>query len=84
MLESTTKFKVHDIVYKKEGFAIARGIWDGHQERLRLACRWYEDGEIGYPQTFGKPQWMMLPDDFEVTLHPGSYPEKDSVTITLR
>ena len=63
MLESTSKFKVHDVVYKneKDGFAIARGYWDG-QPHLRLACRWYEDGGLGYPQTFGKPQWMMFPE----------------------
>ena len=60
MLESTSKFKVHDIVYNKGGFAIARGHWEGGAD-LSLACRWHEEGGIGYPQTFGKPQWMLLP-----------------------
>jgi hypothetical protein len=65
MLDSTSKFKVLDIPYKNEkvGFAIARGYWDGDTTKIRLACRWYEDGGMGYPQTFGKPQWMMLPED---------------------
>ena len=62
MIESTSKFKVHDVVYNKGGFAIARGYWDGEQH-LRLACRWHEEGGLGYPQTFGKPQWMMFPEE---------------------
>ena len=68
MLESTSKFKVKEVIYdrktdhdNKNGFALALGLWDGN-EGLRLACRWYEDGGMGYPQTFGKPQWMLLPD----------------------
>lgn len=68
MLESTSKFKIKDIIYdrktshdNKSGFAVATGYWDGNPE-LRVACRWYEDGGMGYPQTFGKPQWMILGD----------------------
>jgi len=62
MIGDTSKFKVHDIVYNKGGFALARGYWDG-MPKLRLACRWHEDGGLGYPQTFGKPQWFLLPED---------------------
>jgi hypothetical protein len=58
-LGSTTKFKVQDIVYNNGAFAFATGHWDGGPN-ISLACRWYSDG-IGYPQTFGKPQWMLLP-----------------------
>jgi len=61
MIESTSKFKVVDIIYNKDGFAIAKGFWDG-TDTLSLACRWHNDG-IGYPQTFGKPQWMLLPSE---------------------
>jgi hypothetical protein len=52
MLGDTSKFKVHDITYDNDGFAIARGYWEEGNE-LRLACRWHDDG-IGYPQTFGQ------------------------------
>lgn len=65
MLKSTSKFEVVELIYKKEhssgGFAIATGYWEGDRECLATACRWYEDEGIGYPQTFGKPQWMLLP-----------------------
>ena len=60
MLESTGKFKVHDIVYNNGEFALARGYWEGGP-KLSLACRWHEKEGIGYPQTFGKAQWMLLP-----------------------
>ncbi|MBT2784805.1 MULTISPECIES: hypothetical protein [unclassified Halomonas] len=67
MLKSTSKFEVVELIYKKEnsegGFAIATGYWEGNREKLATACRWYEDDGIGYPQTFGKPQWMLLPAD---------------------
>ncbi len=83
MIGDTSKFKIHDIVYNKGGFAVARGYWGGNPE-LRLACRWHEEGGMGYPQTFGKPQWMVLPDD-DIALDVGnalaSPPTK--ITITL-
>jgi hypothetical protein len=63
-LESTSKFKRDRIVYQSPEFAIASGYWDGNS-KLSLACRWYADG-IGYPQTFGKPQWMALPANVRI------------------
>jgi len=73
------------IPYNKNGFAIARGYWEGGNE-LRLACRWHEDGGIGYPQTFGKPQWMMLPNVSEglsVEIISTLDPSQAKVVITL-
>lgn len=61
MIGSTGRFKVQAIIFNNGEFAIAQGYWDG-QERLSTACRWHEPDGIGYPQTFGKPQWMLLPD----------------------
>ena len=82
MLSDTSKFKVHDIPYDKNGFAIARGYWEGGSE-LRLACRWHDDG-IGYPQTFGKPQWMMFPDeDIALQIIRTLDPTEHKVVITL-
>lgn len=67
MLDSTSKFAVKEIIFKRVGFALATGFWDGDNDQLRLACRWYdEDGGIGYPQTFGKPQWMLFPEGIRV------------------
>ncbi|GEM_PF-3295984 len=60
MLESTGKFKVENIISNDGSFAIAAGYWNG-EKKLSLACRWHEQDGIGYPQTFGKPQWMILP-----------------------
>jgi len=84
MIESTGKFKVHDIPYDKDGFAVARGYWDGDTSRLRLACRWHDDG-IGYPQTFGKPQWMMLPtENLSVDIINSLNPSGSKLVITLQ
>ncbi|MGO3890097.1 MAG: hypothetical protein ACTJHW_03880 [Paenalcaligenes sp.] len=65
MIESTGKFRVKQIVYNRDGFAIAVGNWDGN-DNLTAACRWHDEEGIGYPQTFGKPQWMNLPPNVRV------------------
>ncbi|MET4163927.1 hypothetical protein ABIE61_003793 [Marinobacterium sp. MBR-111] len=63
MISSTSKFKVIEIIYNNNNFAIAKGYWDGQKEKISIACRWHEPDGIGYPQTFGKPQWMLLPGE---------------------
>ena len=66
MLASTSMFQVQAIAYEKDNFALATGYWDGDTSQLRLACRWYDtNGGIGYPQTFGKPQWFLFPEDIK-------------------
>lgn len=82
MIESTSKFRVFDVVYNKNSFAIARGHWEGSKD-LNLACRWHSEDGIGYPQTFGKPQWMQLPDWVDVELSSGIDPASAKVTITF-
>jgi hypothetical protein len=62
MLESTSMFDVKRIIYQDESFAIAKGIWDGKSRRIGM--RWYEEDGIGYPQTYGKAQWFVLPKKF--------------------
>ncbi len=82
MIESTNKFKVVDVIYNKGGFAIAKGYWDGN-ESLSLACRWHDDG-IGYPQTFGKPQWMLLPSEqISVDIKDALAPESTQVSLNF-
>lgn len=63
MLDSTSKFEVVQIVYDDGEFAIAEGYWDGNRAELNFAARWHEGGGIGYPQTYGKPQWFLFPNN---------------------
>jgi hypothetical protein len=82
MIGSTNKFKVKEIIHNQDGFALATGFWNG-ESHLRVACRWHEEGEIGYPQTFGKPQWMMLPDATKVDVSNLLNPEQSKVALTF-
>jgi hypothetical protein len=82
MLESTSKYKVVEIIYNDGRFALAKGYWDGDKTELRLACRWHET-EIGYPQTFGKPQWMMLPEGLKVDVFNALAPTDSEVRVTF-
>lgn len=84
MLESTSKYTVVDIIYNKDGFAIAKGYWDGDNSKLILACRWHEPDGIGYPQTFGKPQWMMFPDEIPVDVFNSLNPSRTEVRVTFK
>ncbi len=81
MIQSTSKFTVKDIVFNKDGFAVARGHWE-KSPNLSLACRWHDDG-VGYPQTFGKPQWMLFPPVAKLEAVGTLDPAEDKVVITL-
>lgn len=60
-LGSTSMFEVVSILKDDGEFAIAQGLWNG-EKHISYACRWHAQGKsCGYPQTFGKPQWMLLP-----------------------
>jgi len=84
MIESTSKFTVAEIVYQDDlqGFAVAKGYWDGDKSRYRIGIRWFEDGGMGYPQTFGKPQWFLMPDNCRAQFE-GLVPGSRSVALTL-
>ena len=62
-----SRFQVEKILYNIEGFSIAYGFWeDGNKH---LAVRWDgEEGKLGFPQTFGKPQWLLIPDKLSVPI----------------
>ena len=85
MLESTSKFALVDVIHNRDGFALATGYWDGNDSVLRLACRWHEESGIGYPQTYGKPQWLLFPETVKVeqvvTLVDGSMNNRVAVTF---
>lgn len=82
MLTSTRKYEVVNIIYNDGSFAIASGYWDGN-ENLTLACRWHEKEGIGYPQTFGKAQWMLLPDNIKVDIQNALDPKNSKVCLTF-
>jgi len=67
----TRKFKPREIVYQDRGFVMAVGAWDEYpnlkpphsSEVNAVAMRWHTPGKLGYPNGFGKPQWMKAPFD---------------------
>ena len=60
-----SKFQVEKILYNIDGFSIAYGLWEG--ENKYLAVRWDgEQGKTGMPQTFGKPQWLIIPGELTI------------------
>lgn len=70
---NTNRFKPEEILYESGGFVIASGTWTepgGVGISDKLACRWHPQDGIGYPNGFGRPQWMNLGrlrrDDVEV------------------
>lgn len=63
-----SNFTVERIIYNRDGFSIAIGIWNDDGTR-RFAMRWNERGgstspdDKGYPSVFDHPMWFQLPDD---------------------
>lgn len=64
-------FETTEIMYAENGFAIAKGFWDGDKDVLRTACRWTIGS--GYPVGRGgnKEAWLLLPDDILVNNNVG-------------
>lgn len=54
----TSKFTPKEILFHANGFVVAAG--DYENEYKAIACRWHIAGEIGYPSSFGKSQWMRM------------------------
>lgn len=76
MKSDTSKFTNVKLVYDDGSFAIAKGKWNGKEEAY--GCRWYEEDGLGYPQTYGKPQWMLLPERIG-TLLEGNFALKEII-----
>lgn len=66
MIGDTSKYKVARIRWNDGRFAIAEGFWN-KEPQIAIAMRWHHDESgddlIGYPQTYGKPQWFVLPTE---------------------
>jgi len=58
----TNKFKPVKILSDHDGFAIAIG--ETEDGDVAMGMRWNGDEEspIGFPQTYGNPTWLILPD----------------------
>jgi|JI10StandDraft_1071094.scaffolds.fasta_scaffold1008350_2 hypothetical protein len=58
-------FKVIEIIYNDTEFSVALGIWKN--DTKHIAMRWNGTGEeIGFPQTFGRSTWLLIPQDLSV------------------
>ena len=61
-------FKVRDIVYNDEDFAIAYGRWEDSGEMV-LSMRWNgnpdDESDAGYPKTFGHPMWFIVTNELK-------------------
>lgn len=79
----TSRFKPETIVYEDRGFIIAVGHWKDKNQQ-GVAIRWHVAGEIGYPNGFGKPQWMETPIRPEDIRHLNNPLMPDAVSITMR
>ncbi len=61
-------FIVTKILYNKDGFSIAEGIWVDDKSN-RWAMRWNNSPtETGYPSVFKHPMWFQLPNNFKEIL----------------
>jgi len=82
MLESTSRFAVVEIIHNNEGFAIARGYWNGATDEMRLACRWHEMDGIRRP-TVAPADWMLLPPRLVVDYLDALDPRGRTVRLTF-
>jgi hypothetical protein len=60
----TSFFKPYSIVFEEDDFIIARGLWKPTVTEL-LCCRWHIRGQLGFPNSYGKPMWMQLPESVQ-------------------
>jgi hypothetical protein len=64
----TRLFKPFEVIYDDgdgtSGFVVALGKWqegDG-DSKVVVGLRWYEKGRVGFPQSYARPSWLVLPD----------------------
>lgn len=56
-----TKFRVIEVLYNFEKFSIAFGVWDSSYESIAMRWNESETSQLGYPNSFGKPVWFLIP-----------------------
>ena len=63
-------FIVETILYNHESFSVAYGCWD--DDYRCLAVRWDgEENRSGFPQTFGRPMWLIIPQELTIPILKG-------------
>ena len=67
----TNKFDPKITIYDDGEFIIAQGTWKEEDKDYpsSYAMRWYSGDGLGYPNGFGRPQWMACPDHIGQTIH---------------
>ncbi len=78
----TSQFKPEKIVYSEGYFVIAEGKWVDAPMPV-IAIRWHVPGKIGYPNGFGKPQWMRTVIDPGRIQSTGNPILPNAITITM-
>ena len=50
----------NEVIYFDDNFAIAFGQWERTEDSLGIRYN-HEEDQIGFPQVFGNPCWLMIP-----------------------
>jgi len=62
-MEDTSKFIVDSVLYDRDEFSVAIGIWIPNGQHI-IAMRWNKgDDEKEYPKTFGNPHWFIISNE---------------------
>lgn len=61
MLRDTGRFKVLERLTDNAEYSLVWGIWD--EDSPALGLHWYNGTSTGFPQSWGKPQWAVIPDE---------------------
>jgi len=61
-------FKVHSVLYNNNSFSIAYGKWEEGENCLAMRWDGDENGDVGYPKTFGYPVWFIIHDDLKMNI----------------
>jgi hypothetical protein len=58
-------FKVIHVVYNDNHFSIAYGDWQDEGEVLAMRWNGNDEGDAGYPKTFGNPMWFIVTNELK-------------------
>jgi hypothetical protein len=67
----TSTFVPDETIYDDGEFMVSNGKWFEDKSfpgEQTIAMRWYTEG-IGYPNGFGRAQWMLVPDFVGKAIH---------------
>lgn len=58
-----SRFPMAQYVFDGDGFAIAWGTWDEASPCLGMRWNGDDEGDPGYPKVFGRPVWLVIPEN---------------------